>query len=183
MTTFTEKKCTGPCGLVKPIDEFYIRNNRPSGHQSRCKVCQSQAGAEQRQKNPDYKKQYDQKNSKIISAYCANLYRNNRESILKKQANYRKLNPEIIRAYCAKHRAAKLKRMVAWADLNKIKEVYADCEEVNLAASTAGCTEKFVVDHVIPLQGKFVSGLHIETNLQIITASDNLTKGNKFIPG
>lgn len=45
---------------------------------------------------------------------------------------------------------------------------------------TAGCTEKFVVDHIIPLRGKNVSGLHIHTNLQIITDLDNSSKGNKY---
>lgn len=183
MTTLTEKKCTGPCGLVKPIVEFYIRNNRPSGHQSKCKVCQSQEVAKCRQKNPNYKAQYNQKNSKAISAYNANLYKNNKESILMRQSNYRKSNPEIIRAYWAKYRAMKLQRTASWANLDKIKEVYSDCIEINLAAATAGCSERFVVDHIIPLQGKNVSGLHIETNLQIITNFDNLIKSNKFIPG
>lgn len=68
----------------------------------------------------------------------------------------------------AKYNAAKLQRTPPWADLNKIKEIYDNCPE------------GYHVDHIIPLQGEFISGLHIETNLQYLPALDNIKKGNKF---
>lgn len=41
--------------------------------------------------------------------------------------------------------------------------------------------QEYHVDHVIPLQGKNVCGLHIPYNLKVIPANDNLKKSNKFI--
>ena len=64
-----------------------------------------------------------------------------------------------------------------WADMEKIKQIYAECRLLN-----EHCDEiKYHVDHIIPIQGKNVCGLHVEYNLQVITAKNNLRKSNKFL--
>lgn len=121
---------------------------------------------------------------------CAKYYRKNKEYIIEQYTKYRKLNPEKIKesykkyhknhhyvnaSNCAKYRASKLQRTPAWANFDKIKEFYKQAQEL-----TGSTGIKHAVDHIIPLQGNIVSGLHIETNLQVITQSKNASKGNKF---
>jgi 5-methylcytosine-specific restriction endonuclease McrA len=55
-----------------------------------------------------------------------------------------------------------------WADKKAIKAIYGE-------AKAAGLT----VDHVIPLRGTNVCGLHVETNMQLLTKRENSRKGNR----
>jgi 5-methylcytosine-specific restriction endonuclease McrA len=86
-------------------------------------------------------------------------------------AKYRKNNLGKINANTWKRRAAKLKRTPKWANLEIIKQFYV------------ACPKGMTVDHVIPLQGKFVSGLHVENNLQYLTPEENARKNNRFVGG
>lgn len=92
--------------------------------------------------------------------------------------------PDSLQAYCksctydiqlpnsrvttANYKAAKLQRTPKWADQEKIKEIYKNCPEGHH------------VDHIIPLRGNLVCGLHVENNLQYLAAEENLSKSNKF---
>lgn len=52
-----------------------------------------------------------------------------------------------------------------------------------LALHLSETTEhEWQVDHIIPLQGKNVSGLHVPENLQVIERSINSKKRNKYEP-
>ena len=94
---------------------------------------------------------------KFCSVKCNNSYwfKNNRQKHNLKEAN---------------RRAKKLNATPKWLskeDKIKIKEIYMTCPD------------GWHVDHIIPLQGKDVSGLHVPWNLQHLPAKENIIKGNK----
>lgn len=105
-------------------------------------------------------------------------YREKPETQEKERAYARqwaKDNPALAAANASKRRAAHLQRTPPWADLELIDVFYGlakDMEEVTGV--------KRHVDHIIPLRGSTVSGLHVATNLQIITAAENTRKSNTY---
>ena len=104
---------------------------------------------------------------------CAARYNAKPENKKKKAEwgrKYRKDNAAKYAASTAKRRAAKLQRTPSWSDELVITMIYEDCPD------------GYQVDHIIPLQGEHVSGLHVAWNLQYLTPEENLSKGNKFQP-
>jgi hypothetical protein len=69
----------------------------------------------------------------------------------------------------------KPRRTPAWADVNAINRIY---DEARRLTATTGIRHS--VDHVIPLCGRTVTGLHVATNLQIITLKENSRTGNRW---
>ncbi len=76
----------------------------------------------------------------------------------------------------AKRRTAELNATPTWVNESKIKEIYRECADISTRTGI-----QHHVDHIIPLRGKKVCGLHVPWNLQVITASDNLKKSNHLI--
>lgn len=75
-------------------------------------------------------------------------------------------------------RAKRIKRDVAWADRCAIAKIYAEAERLTRETGVA-----HHVDHIIPLQGRYVSGLHVESNLRVIPWQENLRKANRYEMG
>lgn len=70
---------------------------------------------------------------------------------------------------------AKMQRTPKWAEVEAISAIYAACAEMT---RVTGIPHE--VDHIIPLQGRSASGLHVATNLQIMPRGENRAKRNKW---
>ena len=94
---------------------------------------------------------------------------------------YFKKNKSAYKARAAKRRFVKLRNtpVAPWYDDDAVKAIYDWCNSIT---DYTGVNHH--VDHIFPLQCKTVCGLHVQANLQIIPAEDNLSKNNKleFIP-
>ena len=98
---------------------------------------------------------------------------NNVKKALKK---WKQKNPNKVNAETAKRRASKLQRTPAWADLENIRSYYKLAKYFEY--TTLGI--KYHVDHIVPLQGENVCGLHVEDNLQVLRFDHNCSKNNQW---
>lgn len=95
-------------------------------------------------------------------------YKSDRKYAAAGHKKWRENNKDKTRLKSANERAVRLQRLPLWADKEAIKNFYLNCPLGHH------------VDHIIPLRGKTVSGLHILENLQYLPAKENISKGNKF---
>ena len=93
----------------------------------------------------------------------------NPEKSAASKKSWKQKNAGAVCAAHAKRRAAKLQRTPVWSETENIKGVYVEAQR-----------QQMQVDHIIPLQGELVSGLHVWGNLQLLTPKDNYSKGNTF---
>ena len=119
-----------------------------------------------------------QKNKEVRKGQALKHYYANHDQNKKQQLNRQKLRPEIASASAAKRRAVKLQRTPAWLtdfDRLKIKCLYSVA-----AMLTRENKKSWHVDHVIPLQGNLVSGLHVPSNMRVLRGKENISKHNNF---
>jgi hypothetical protein len=154
------KECT-KCGDKKNLSEFYKYKPAKDGRDSWCKVC---------------KKEY-------VKRYQAGPYKDTKN---RQNTNYRAENPEktreVIRMWAKKNAAAcreKIRKYQA-KKFGSIPNWLTKEHREQMKYIYATCPKGYEVDHIVPLQGKNVTGLHVPWNLQILPAELNRSKGNKF---
>jgi hypothetical protein len=102
------------------------------------------------------------------------------EGIKQAKKRYKKTNPGKTNAATVKRRVAKMHRTPKWLTADEhwmIEQVY---ELAALRTKMFGF--QWHVDHILPLQGKNVSGLHVPANLRVVPWIENVSKSNKHTP-
>jgi hypothetical protein len=157
------KTCT-KCQTTKPFDGFYKRSRAPDGHEAWCKVCRLGHNRNWLVKNKDrhgeltrtwYERNKDQHLANSKEWYAAN--------------RHRKLATTTARELRCKQATP------AWVNKEEIMAFYAEAKRRSVETGV-----QYDVDHIVPLKGKIVCGLHVPWNLQVIPSSDNKRKAAKL---
>lgn len=144
------------CGEEKDVSCFYLHSNGKPRKQ--CKECHYARG-----------KKWVAENRDIVNQLSIQYRQRDPDRHKARVTSWRKRNLAYDAHRARLYRTAKMHRIPAWANIDSIKEIYLACP--------AG----YHVDHVVPLRGKSVSGLHVENNLQYLPASENCRKGNRYV--
>lgn len=133
-----------------------------------------------RNENPDYRLalrlDYRRKNPNASHEY----YVANRDKILARCREWKVENAEKVRRYAGTRRAALLQRTPGWLTAEDFKEMDFTYLCAHAYSKESGVPHH--VDHIYPLQGRYVSGLHVPSNLQVLTGTENLKKSNLWVP-
>lgn len=165
------------CQISKPPSEFYKNSARKDGLQTRCKDCC-------KKDNDAYRSAHPERTRAYVNACAAKFREKRREAarrryyadIEKHRARGRKTalawqakNPGRAAERARRWEAARIKAMPAWAEPELLELIYAEAAHRRLE-----------VDHIIPLRGRNVCGLHVHYNLQLLSRSENARKGNRL---
>jgi hypothetical protein len=201
-------KTCSKCGNGKPLDQFSRHKKSKDGRNQACKACCREANAIWYENNKDRQRaycaewralnresdlqrkvDYNAANSEKIKARNAayyqktaedqkakrrELYRQKTAEIKAENAEWASRNRGVKNAISARRHAQKLQATPKWSDAEACQAIYREA-----AQRTKETGVQWDVDHVVPLQGRTVCGLHVPWNLQIITKSENCSKHNK----
>lgn len=153
-------------------------NQERTGKQRKKDALKLMAKPDMVRKKHERDVEYRQKNKvkcrAIIEAWSAR----NPEKVKAYAKKTKALNSGRILAHTVKRRLAKISRTPAWLTPDDHWLIEQTYELAAARTKIFGFT--WHVDHIIPLQGKLVSGLHTPYNLQVIPGAENVRKSNTF---
>jgi len=172
------------CKQEKPINDFYYRKanrGRKAHYVGTCKTCCSlrmklwYSKPENKKKVRAYDRKWREENEEKCREY-ANVNARARYTPQKRREKYLRIGRAVHAAYRATRRARQFNATPSWVDQDSMDAFYESARRVSECVSV-----QHEVDHIIPLQGKNISGLHVPENLQVLPISINRRKHNKFV--
>jgi hypothetical protein len=160
------------CKTFKLPTEFGKNKAKHDGLASECRVCKRKQDNE-----------YSAKNREAAKQRAVNWYYNNLEYALSqsktRNKQWRIENPDKNAAKASKRRANKIQATPKWLSKEQCRQIESFYWLARLQYELTDT--KYHVDHIVPLKGKTVCGLHVPWNLQVIEATANISKGNRFV--
>ena len=123
-------------------------------------------------------KKYAEKHKEVLAAKSLRWKKANPERVAEVSRKTRLKNKARVLATKAKYRESKRNKTPIWVDKEHLWLIKQAYELAILRTKQFGFL--WHVDHIIPLNGKIVSGLHVIENIQVIPAAENLLKNNKY---
>jgi hypothetical protein len=169
------------CLIEKPLEEYHRGKSSKDGRVRVCKACTKVADNIRYQKDKE-------RISKVNKEWAANNKQRKRQINLKSKRknsaksyeylkSWREANQDRVRWHNSKYRAAKQNATPFWLTEEQSQQIY---DTYVLAKECEVLTgDKYHVDHIIPLNGEHVCGLHVPWNLQVLPADINIRKSNK----
>lgn len=164
------KTCT-KCKNAKYVDDFRRDKSRKDELHPWCNLCRDKLHKDWVKINPDKIKAIRRKWNASNSKYFTEWQRENKDKVSVRCSKYKKANKYKVNALTAKRRANNLNATPTWLSEEQLKKI----QIMYFQAANQDLT----VDHIIPLQGENVCGLHVPWNLQLLSRSDNSKKGNR----
>jgi hypothetical protein len=151
-------------------------------HGHNCAACNAEYQKAYRQAKAQHiaesKKQWKLRNSAHVKAKDRAYAEEHPDRRAAARARWDARNPGVTSAAKSKNRAERIKRIPTWLSEDD-KWMIAQAHDIaQLRTKLFGFA--WHVDHVIPLKGKMVSGLHTPYNLQVIPAKANVSKNNRY---
>lgn len=202
-----DQRICSKCKQSRLLSQFFKDKTTKSGLASSCKVCRKEYNNKTAEYRRLYKAQNPAKPPTEEQKAKYNLNRRERrkekaDHVRKVETDWRIKNPEKRRNHARrdylKHRRERIEAAKKWRDLNRAhyRAIQAKRRAGKLSATPTWLTNlhneqlkmfyaaasayNAHVDHIVPLQGKDVCGLHVPWNLQVIDSSSNISKRNKL---
>lgn len=180
------KKCTHCLEekTIEDFDAFFDKSRDKTRVRSHCKSCRKikvrNYDKGNKSKKAVYNKQYIESNLPKLQKKRVDYHKSNRTKILEYQKSWREGNPDKVAKARFSRRVNFDNAKPSWLSAEmelEIKRFYTHAKDCYLVTG-----EEYEVDHIIPIKGKDICGLHVPWNLQVLPKDLNRRKSNTYDP-